>query len=86
MELKVEVGDIATWKGDGIIVNLFEGVTKPAGATGAVDQALNGLLSRLIAKNAIDGKLGSATVVHTLDRLPAERVCVVGSGKETEYT
>lgn len=86
MEVKVEVGNIATWKGDGIVVNLFEGVTHPAGATGAVDQALNGLLERLIAKNAIDGKLGSATVVHTLDRLPAERVCVVGLGKESEFT
>ncbi len=86
MDLKVEAGDIATWKGDGIIVNLFEGVTHPTGATSAVDQALNGLLSRLIAKNAIDGKLGSATVVHTLDRLPAERVCIVGLGKQNEFT
>lgn len=86
MELKVEVGDVTVWKGDGIIVNLFEGVTAPGGATGAVDKALNGLLSKLIASGDIKGKLGSATIVHTPDKLPAARVCVVGLGKESEFT
>ncbi len=86
MELKVESGDVATWKGDGIIANLFEGVTQPGGATGAVDKALNGLLSKLIATGDIKGKLGNATVVHTIDKLPADRVCVVGLGKENELT
>jgi leucyl aminopeptidase len=86
MDLKVEIGDVTAWKGDGIIVNLFEGVTTPGGATGAVDKSLNGLLSRLIASGDIKGKLGSATIVHTLDKLPADRVCVVGLGKETDFT
>ena len=86
MELRVESGDVATFDGDGVIVNLFEGVTTPGGATGALDKALNGLLSKLISKGDIKGKLGSATVVHTLDRLPAERVCVVGLGKQDEFT
>ena len=86
MELQIQVGDIATWKGDGIVVNLFDGVTTPGGATGAVDQALGGLLSKLIAQGDIKGKLGGATIVHTLDKLPAARVCVVGLGKESEFT
>src|SRR5450759_5149114 len=86
MELKVQAGDIAAWKGDGIIVNLFEGVTKTGGATGAVDKALNGLLSKLIAQGDIKGKLDSTTIVHTVDKLPAARVCVVGLGKESEFT
>jgi len=86
MELKVESGDISTYNGDGIIVNLFEGVTTPGGATGAVDKALGGLLTKLIAKGDIKGKLGSATIVHTLDKLGADRVCVVGLGKDSEFT
>ncbi|MBI4789418.1 MAG: leucyl aminopeptidase [Chloroflexi bacterium] len=86
MELRVEVGDVATWKGDGVIVNLFEGVTAPGGASRALDEALNGLLSKLISKGDIKGKLGSATIVHTLDKLPVERVCVVGLGKPDEFT
>ena len=86
MEFTVQSGDIAAWKGDGIVVNLFEGVTTPSGATGAVDKALEGLISRLIAQGDVKGKLGSATVVHTVDQLPAARVCVVGLGKENEFT
>src|SRR5512142_3098894 len=86
MELKVQAGDIANWKGDGIVVNLFEGVKTPAGATAAVDTALGGTLAKLIEKGDVKGKLGSATVVHTVDRLPADRVCVVGLGKESEFT
>ena len=86
MELKVQAGDIAAWKGDGVVVNLFENVTAPGGATGAVDKALGGLVSKLIAQGDITGKFGSATIVHTLDKLPAARVCVVGLGKENEFT
>ncbi len=86
MNLKVESGDIAAWKGDGIVVNLFEGATSPAGATAAVDKALNGLLGKLIASGDVKGKFGNATVVHTIDKLPAARVCVVGLGKENEFT
>ncbi len=86
MELRVESGDIAAWSGDGIIVDLVEGVTTPSGAAGAVDKALNGMLSNLIAKGDIKGKLGSATIVHTFDRLKAERVCVVGLGKQADLT
>lgn len=86
MDLLVESGDIASWKGDGIIVNLFEGVTAPIGAAGAIDKALGGMLTKLIAGGDINGKLGSATIVHTIDKLPANRVCVVGLGKEKEFT
>jgi leucyl aminopeptidase len=86
MDLKVQVGDVINWKGDGILVNLFEGVTEPGGATGAVNQALGGLLSQMIKQNALSGKLGKATVVYTLGKLPAERVCVAGLGKESEFT
>ncbi len=86
MELKVQTGDITTWKGDGIVVNLFEGAMSPDGGAGAVDKKLRGVLTQMIKKGEINGKLGSATVVHTFDRLPADRVCVVGLGKQGEFT
>ena len=49
MNLSVAQGDIAAAEADLIVVNLFEGVTMPGGATGAVDRALNGAIARLIA-------------------------------------
>ncbi len=86
MELQVQAGDVAAWKGDGVVVNLFESVTTPGGSTGAVDEALGGLLTKLIAQGDIKGKFGSTTIVHTLDKIPAARVCVVGLGQESEFT
>lgn len=86
MEIKIESGDLSSWKGDGIVVNLFEGATTPAGATGAVDKALGGLVSKLIASGDVNGKLNNAAIIHTVDKLPAARVCVVGLGKQNEFT
>lgn len=39
MEVKVISGDITKIETDAIVVNLFEGVKSPGGATGAVDKA-----------------------------------------------
>ncbi len=86
MEIKFQTGDLAAFKGDGIIVNFFEGAKKLDGATGAVDKALNGLITKLIEKGEIKGKLGATTILHTVDKLPADRVCVVGLGKADDFT
>jgi leucyl aminopeptidase len=86
MNLQVQAGDIATFKGDGIVVYLFEGETALTGATGAVDKLLNGLIGKLIAKGELKGKLGSATIVHTLEKLATDRACVAGLGKPSEFT
>src|SRR3972149_4880039 len=48
MEVRIDPGDIAQYPANAIVVNLFEGVTQPAGATGAIDQALNHAISRVI--------------------------------------
>ncbi|HZW98842.1 MAG TPA: hypothetical protein VFF10_02170, partial [Trueperaceae bacterium] len=53
--LDVVSKDLTTWSGDALIVNLFEGVTSPGGATGAVDKALNGQLSEAITAGDLSG-------------------------------
>src|SRR5436190_7559948 len=85
MQIKVQSGDIASVQADAIVVNLFEGVTGPDGATGAVDQAMGGALTQLIASGDLRGKLGETTLVHTLGRLPSPRVVVVGLGKQDGF-
>lgn len=83
MKVAVTSGDITRFKADAIIVNLFEGVAAPAGGTGAVDQALGGLISEeLKTGNAFKGKLGDTLVLHTHGKLPARYVIVVGLGKQ----
>lgn len=70
-----------------LIVNLFEGMEQPGGATAAVDEALGGLIARLIADGEVTGALGEITVVHNQGertRLAADRVAVVGLGKRDD--
>lgn len=86
MKITVEALDIATFTGDTIIVNLFEGVTSPGGATGAADKALGGIISQLIAAGEIKGKLNATSVVHTYGKIAATRIIVVGLGKASDFT
>ena len=86
MEIKVISGDITETKVDAVIVNLFEGVEHPGGATGAVDQALGGIIGQLIGEGEIKGKLNEVTLIHTIGKMEAERVVVVGLGKQEKFT
>jgi len=86
MKISLSTGRITEFPADAIVVNLFEGVTAPGGATGAVDHALGGLITRLITAGEIKGRLNQTTVIHTQGRLAAERVIVVGLGKAADFT
>jgi len=85
LEIKVIVGDIAQIEADAIVVNIFEGVEQPGGATAAVDKALGGAISSLISRGEIKGKFGEITIVHTFGKVPAERVAIAGLGKRQDF-
>jgi len=85
MKINIANQSITKFDCDIIIVNLFEGVKSPAGATGAVDKALDGMISKLIKTGEITGKLGKTTVIHTFNKLKALRVMVVGLGKAANF-
>ncbi|GIT18537.1 MAG: hypothetical protein CM1200mP39_13430 [Dehalococcoidia bacterium] len=42
MEITLLENDVTKIETDVLVVNLFEGVTSPAGATGAVDKVIGG--------------------------------------------
>ena len=70
-----------------LIINLFEGVKIPAGATGAIDIALDGMISKfVIGKEGFDGKFGSTYVLQTNGKIAAEKVLIVGLGKNKDFT
>ena len=85
VQVRVVAGDIAQAEADVIVVNLFEGVTSPGGATGAVDRALGGTISELISLGDIRGKSGEFTLVHSFGKIPSPRVLVAGLGKADEF-
>ncbi|MCC6175006.1 MAG: leucyl aminopeptidase [Chloroflexi bacterium] len=83
VSVKVERGSLTSVRTPLLVVNLFEGMEEPGGATAAVDEALGGIIRRLINDGEIRGGLGDVTVVHNQGdraKLAAERVAVVGLG------
>ena len=86
MKIDVEIGDIARWEDEVVVVNLFEGVGHPGGATGAVDTAIGHQISAMIATGDITGRFKEVAVFPSFDRIPGNRVMVVGLGKREEFT
>ena len=86
MQIKVQSGDIAAMSADAVVVNLFEGVSSPGGGTGAVDQAMGGAISQLIAAGDIRGKLGEFTIIHALGKVASPRIIVAGLGKQSDFS
>ena len=85
MELSVQQGNIADAEVDLIVVNLFAGVGAPAGATGAVDRALDGEISQLIATEDFTGEAETTALLYARGRLTAPRVLVVGLGGSGQF-
>lgn len=83
--IAVAAGDITNFATPALVVNLFQGVTEPGGGTGAIDRALDGAISALIADGEIKGNLGEMTLLHTMGRIPAGRVVVAGLGKPADF-
>lgn len=84
MKIDMQSQTITDFEGDTIIVNLFQGVKSPDGATGAADRTLGGSISKLIADGEIDGKLGEIALLHHCGNLKAGKVIVVGLGKKDD--
>lgn len=86
MNITIQQAGIHTVTADAIIINLFQGVTAPGGATGAVDKALDGAITELIAGGDVRGKLGETVVLYPRGAIPARRVILVGLGKQEEFS
>ena len=85
MKIDVSTVDITKVKTQALVVNLFSGVERPGGATGAVDNALDGAITQLIEEGEIKGKAGELTLLHTMGRIGPSRVLVVGLGRQADF-
>lgn len=86
MDISVAIENIVEWETDAIVLNLFEGVTVPGGATGAVDAALNGQIRDLIDAGDFTGKFKQIAVLYPRDGIAARRLLLVGLGERKEFT
>lgn len=85
MRVEIRQADIRNVEADTVVVNLFEGTREPAGATGAVDAALQGVLRELLAAGDASGARGETTVLYPRGSMPAKRVIVTGLGPEATF-
>lgn len=85
MNIKIENGSIISADADLIVVNLFEDVTEPKGATGIVDDALKGVISEfVIKKENFKGKFANMYVLST-PTYSFSKVLIVGLGKFDKF-
>jgi len=86
MEIKVLKSSLTDVSCDLLVVNLFEGVKTPSGGTGAVNKALDNLISSyVIEKEGFKGKLNEIYVLPTYGKFGADKVIIVGLGKAEEF-
>ena len=86
MEIKTRTGNIRRIRTAAIILGVFEGIKRPRGEVSQVNKTLGGAITQLIRTGEIKGKLGEVTVIHTLGKITADRVALVGLGKRGEIT
>lgn len=87
MDMKVNIltKSIIDFKGDVIVLSIFEGEKSPSGPTRAVDSKLKGLISRLLADRELTGKVAEITVLHECKGVNARKIIIVGLGKPDEF-
>jgi leucyl aminopeptidase len=86
VEIRVISGDITEVKASAVVVGLFEKVKNPDDYTATLDNVLGGTISQLMSQGEIKGKFGELTIIHSLGKLFAERVVILGLGKKQELT
>jgi leucyl aminopeptidase len=85
LKIDVQSADIIGIDTPALVVNLFRGVKKPGGPTGAVDKALGGVITQLIEDGEIKGSTGETTLIHTLGKIKPSRVLVAGLGTQDKF-
>ncbi len=84
MEIGIIAGDITRQKSGAIIIGFFEGMKHLDGDIATIDKALKGVVTRLVDRGEVKGKLGEVNVIHSLGGLDADRVVIMGLGKQEE--
>jgi leucyl aminopeptidase len=76
----VTVADPTAHRCDVLAIGVHAAPSRLEGIAAKIDQALGGLLAKTLHEERFTGDTGRVFVLHTLGRLPASRVAVVGLG------
>jgi leucyl aminopeptidase len=81
MEIKVIAADVTKVTAQAVVIGCYQDEDKPGGQLAAIDQALDGAVSQLLKQGEVKGKDSEISLIHSLGKLDAERVVLVGLGK-----
>ncbi|MET1078899.1 MAG: leucyl aminopeptidase [Pseudomonas sp.] len=85
MEFIVKSASLETLKTATLVVAIGEGGTLGAAAA-RIDSASDGALSTLLKRGDLAGKVGQTLLIHSPAKLKAERLLLVGVGKDSELS
>jgi leucyl aminopeptidase len=86
LDISIRTDHITAVRTPLLVLQHFQDDREPKGSAAAVDEALGGLLGRLMARGDFRGKPEETLLVYPADAgFPAERILLVGIGKREDY-
>jgi leucyl aminopeptidase len=85
VKIFVKKGKLVDTKSQAIILPLFEENKKLSGNALEIDKISDGLISELINNGDFEAKPSQISVIYTRGALPAQRIALVGLGKQNEF-
>ena len=84
--MKVILQDIKKLETEALIVGFFEDIRPLKGLAGELDWLLCGSLSSLILNKKLSGVLGDVALLTTQEKLPTQKLFMVGLGPKTDFS
>ena len=84
MEFSIKSGSPEKQRTGCVAVGVFDGRKLSASAQ-AIDGASRHYLSEVLRRGDLDGKLGTTLLLHSVPQIPADRVLLVGLGRERDF-
>src|SRR5690349_7942602 len=84
MEFSIKSGSPEKQRTGCVVVGVYEGRKLSASAQG-IDAASGQYLSEVLRRGDLEGSLGKTLLLHHVPKLPADRVLLVGLGRERDF-
>jgi leucyl aminopeptidase len=84
MEFSIKSGSPEKQRSGCVVVGVFEG-RKLSAAAQAIDAASKQYLGEVLRRGDLEGKLGGTLMLHNVRHIPADRVLLVGLGRERDF-
>ena len=85
MDISVKITSAPNQRSACLVVGIFDR-RKLSNTAIELDKATHGYLSSILQQGDMDGKVGQTILLHTVEAIAAQRILLVGCGKEKEFT